>query len=221
MSQDQANFRPCLLSEVGRFRAWASSYPFAGRSGEWECEYEDWCALHKAVSVFIEGSPVATWSEEEFAAVLYVIARDNETQYLSRGIRERVPMALLDLAEAALRIGEAEAKWQFAEELGHFYGEPSRRNKLLLSFARDDNEYVRRRSLQALARIGSAATEAIALEAWSRHDESQEYARMMALWALHRIGSSHLTRLLHEAAQDNYPHLAAYALKVENDDVNP
>ena len=74
-------------------------------------------------------------------------------------------------------------------------------------------------SLLTLARLRSPATEQLALEAWSRSDESQQWARMAALWALYRVGSDQLERLLAEAEQDERPSLARYAAKVRTGEV--
>lgn len=175
----------------------------------------------RAVLELVDQKPFASWSADELSAVLYVVARDNEMEYLSREIRERAGDLLLDLAEASLRVGEPEARWQLATELGYASTGAARRDQLLLRLARDEDEYVRRRSLQSLARLGSPATEQVALEAWSRPDESQQWARMMALWALHRVGSARLEPLLAEAERDDRPYLSGYAEKIRSGDVDP
>lgn len=74
-----------LLNEVERFRKWADGIPHSERSGEWECNYEPWPALHEAVLEFVDRSPFESWSDAELQAVLYSIARDNEFQYLAGG----------------------------------------------------------------------------------------------------------------------------------------
>ena len=210
---------PELLAEVERFRSWASTYPTDHRRCEWECEYEDWDELHAAVLGFVGRSPFPSWSAEELSAVLYALARDNWAEHLSREIAGRDDDLLLDLAEASLRVGEPDAKWQLAAQLEHARTDAARRDQLLLTLARDEDEYVRRRSFKALARLGSPATEQLALEAWSRPDESQQWARMMALWALHRVGSARLEPLLAEAEREERPYLSEYAAKVRNGDV--
>jgi hypothetical protein len=83
-----------------------------------------------------------------------------------------------------------------------------------LLLAKDDDEYVRRRSLGSLAHVCSDATESIALEAWSRPCETQQWARMMALSALWSVGSEHLPRLLAAAYEDGRPYLVAIAAKI-------
>lgn len=206
---------PDLLTEIRRFESWAANYPISERNGEWECAYNDWNRLYDAVLKFVDQSSFTSWSSQESRAILYAIARDNESEYLVREIRERDKALLIDLAEAALRIGEPDAKWQLAHELGELSDDPTRRDHLLLTFARDDNEYVRRRALGALVKTGSPMTEELALEAWARPDKAQQWARMMALRVLHQIGSPHLERLLSEAERDERSHhLRDYATRI-------
>ncbi|HEX4125191.1 MAG TPA: hypothetical protein VHY37_10735, partial [Tepidisphaeraceae bacterium] len=210
-----------LLGEIERFQAWAATYPVEGRSGEWEVDYADWGPLYGAVLQLVGQKGFNSWSSEEQGAVLYAIARDNEAQYLSREIRERAPDLLLELAQASISTGEPDAKWQFAEELGRLDRLSARVEQLLLILAVDGNEYDRRLLLGALARIGSSATERIALDEWRRPDESQEWARMMALWALHRVRSPHLNQLLSLGEGDARPYLANYAAKLRHGEVEP
>lgn len=203
-----------LLPTVEHFRSWAAAYPAAERRGEWECGYEDWGTLYEAVLTFVNQRPFPSWSGDELSAVLYAVARDNEIGHLSRKIREHGDGLLLNLTEAGVRVGEADAKWQLAAQLGHAVEDAPRRDQLLQTLAQDGHEYVRRRALESLARTESPATEQVALEAWSRADESQQWARMMALWALHHIRSSRLEPLLAEAERDERPYLSEYAAKV-------
>lgn len=197
-----------LMAEVSRFRAWADAYPDAGRYGEWECDYESWPSLYEAVLQFVAGRPFESWSESELRAVLYAIARDNEMQHLAREVRERHQALVPPLARAALRMGEPDARWQLAIELGSLGigGE-----ELLLELARDEHEYVRRRALESLARIGSPTVEELALVTWHRPDENQEHARMMALHCLEQVGSAQLEALLADAERDGRQYLRGFA----------
>jgi hypothetical protein len=89
----------------------------------------------------------------------------------------------------------------------------------LLAFARDGDEYVRRRALESLARLGSAHTERVALDEWDRPHEHQQWARMNALWALHKVGSAALHRLLEDAERDPREHLSGFARRLRAGDV--
>jgi hypothetical protein len=77
--------------------------------------------------------------------------------------------------------------------------------------ARDEHEYVRRRALESLAKVGSPAVEELALDAWHRPDEDQEHARMMVLHCLDHIGSLLLEPLLAEAERDGRQYLREFA----------
>jgi hypothetical protein len=208
-----------LMLEVARFQQWAKAYPPGARFGEWECNYADWAPLYEAVLVFVRTRPFESWSAEELEAVLYAIARDNESQHLVGQIREGHAECLVPLAEAAVEMGEPDAKWQLAEELGDLGQAGGEAERLLVRLAGDGAEYVRRKAGQALARIGSASAEEVALAAWHRPDECQQWARMMALWCLHRVASPHLTRLLDDAERDERPYLSAYAKRIRNGEI--
>ena len=210
-----------LMLEVARFREWSKAYPPGARYGEWECDYSHWHDLHNAVLELFRSRPFESWSADELEAVLYAIARDNEIQYLARELREHHAELLIPLAAAATEMGEEALKWQLAEELGQLGQAGGEAERLLLLLARDEGEYVRRRALAALARIGAPATEELALAAWHRPDENQQWARRMALWCLHRIGSPHLAQLLDDAERDERPHLSAYARGLRKGEVEP
>lgn len=203
-----------LLAEVDRFREWAGSDPPGPRNGERECDYGHWDDLYAAVLDYVAASPPGSWPDEALRAILYAIARDNECQYLAREIRIRHRGAFVALARGAPSRGEPDARWQLADGLGHLGGEGGETDQLLLVFAHDEDEYVRRRALGALARAGSPAVESLALAAWHRPDEHQEWARMMALDCLRRIGSPHLGPLLAEAERDGRRHLRGFAGRI-------
>lgn len=202
-----------LAAEVGRFRAWETSYPIPGRSGEWECEYEFWPALYNAVCEFVDAIPFKSWSEAELRDVLYSIARDNECQYLATTVRELHPEVIVLLARASLRLGERDDRWQLAVELGNLSAIADA-EQLLLTMAQDEHEYVRRRALQSLVQIGSPSVEQLALAAWHQPDECQEWSRMNALFCLKKIASPNLEPLVSEAENDSRPHLRAYAERI-------
>lgn len=210
---------PELTLEIDRFRLWADAQPVNRRSGEWECNYPDWNPLYEVVLLFVTTHPFHEWSSEELAAVLYAVARDNECQVLAREIRYD-PEMLLSLAKAAADCGEPDAKWQLAEDPGQLGHGGREVEQVLVTLACDADEYVRRRSLRALARLRSPAVEKLAWAEWHRADENQQWARMMVLWCLHRIGSSLLEPLLGEAERDDRPDLCSYAKRVRQGEVD-
>jgi hypothetical protein len=202
---------PDLMTELERFREWAKTFPEDRRNGEWECDYGSWGDIYNAVLEFMADHPFDEWSDQELRTVLYAIARDNDIQHLAREVRRRHPELLLPLSQAAIRVGERDDRWQLAAELGELGRADGEEEKLLLIMARDEHEYVRRICLRSLARLGSAAVEALALEAWHREDPDQEHARMMALDCLSVIGSPRLELLLVEAVKDKRKYLAEFA----------
>lgn len=206
-----------LVREMVRFRAWADAgIPTDCETCVWEWEYPDWHAFLDAAMHFVQTRPFQGWTPEELDAVLYALARDHEGEVLADECAERGADCLLHLAEAAIAKGECDARWQLATRLGRLEAPPGRAERVLLVLATDDEEYVRRRSIQSLARMGSAATEGLALEAWRRSDGDQEHARMSALWCLRRIGSEQLSRLLVEAERGDQAHLRDYALRLRS-----
>lgn len=212
---------PELLEEVSRFQTWAASYPVASRSGEWECDYGEWPALHLAVQQFLASKPFSSWSTEETRAVLYAIARDNEIEYLVRIVREEHAPLLVPLAHAARLMGECDDRWQLADQIGHLPLSHTGAEDVLVLLAADEHEYVRRRALGALARIGSARAEGEAVRIWEIDHPQQEYARMQCLWALHRVGSGQLEGYLIRAEADASHYLRAYADRVRRGLVDP
>jgi hypothetical protein len=203
-----------LLTEVTRFRTWASEHFPGRRLGEWECDYDHWDDFYAAVLNHVAASEPEAWSGDEMQAVLYSLARDNEREHIAEVIRTRYPATLVALANAALVQSEPDARWQLADQLGHLGHRGDEVERSLLCLALDETEYVRRRALGALVRVGSPAVEQLALDAWHRPDEHQEWARMKALYCLYRIGSPHLERLLTEAEQDERQHLRQFARRI-------
>jgi hypothetical protein len=210
-----------LIGEVGRFRAWTdATCPPDRRFGEWECNYDEWGSFYEAFLQFIAARPFESWSPEEIRAVLYAIARDNEMEHLAGEVRRQHPDLLAQLTRASIEVGEREDRWQLAEELGQLGRAGGEEERLLLVLARDKHEYVRRRALGSLARLGSSAVERLALETWHRPDPEQQWARMMALWSLHRVGSPQLEHLLAKAEQDPGEHLREFVNRVRRGEVD-
>src|SRR6266849_7396120 len=112
-----------LEAEVGRFRAWADTYPIAERDSAWESMYRGWQELSSAFSAFVNATTCQQWSEETTQMLLYTIARDNETHALVKHVA-RNPDNLVCLAERAIASGEPDTKWQLAVELGHLEPRP-------------------------------------------------------------------------------------------------
>ncbi|UZW61404.1 HEAT repeat domain-containing protein [Lysobacter enzymogenes] len=203
-----------LSIETTRFREWAGA-GIVPREGQWECDYSQWPAWHRAVLAWVEGRHPRGWSDAEVGHVLYAIARDNDAQYLVREIRRLRPGTLRFLARASLAHGEIDARWQLAVELGHLSGDEEAQ-ALLFALASDQDEYVRRRATRSLAGLGVRAAEELAWAAWHRPDEYQEWARMSALECLRELQSPRFEALLAEGLRDERPFLRQFAERLQN-----
>ena len=205
-----------LSTEATLFRNWARDYIGAhGAHGEWECDYPEWNRVYEVFDEYLRAVDVARASTLVIGDLLYLLARDNECENIARKIAElQPPDRLLFLAEQSSALGEANARWQLAVQLGALSlsgAEHARIECILLAFMRDEDEYVRRRSLQALASQRSAAVESLALAAWNEIHDSQQWTRMNVLEVLRQVSSTRLPELLKEAASDPGPYLATFA----------
>jgi nucleotide-binding universal stress UspA family protein len=204
-----------LDAEVARFEAWSDtrSQPVAQRPGGWEGEYPGWVDLYQAFRRVVATIPCSQWSETTSATLLYVLGLDNDLHHLAQEVAKN-PALLVCMAERAITSSDADAKYQLAIELGKINWHKPERERLLLHFAQDTDEYVRRRAVMALADMGSEEAERLAEELWQAIDD--EHARISVLYALRKVGSSRLDAYLSQAdaEADVYPVLAQYARRV-------
>jgi HEAT repeat protein len=199
-----------LRDETRRFRVWADAYPLAKRHDWWAYDYRSWQQLGDAFTRFLEACPFPTWSSEAVQTVLYVIARDNESQHHVRQVAQE-PARLLFLAEESLSCDEPDAKWQLAVELGNLAEHRTEAEPLLFRFSQDEDEYVRRQALMALGRLRSPLVERLVGPAW---DSGDEYQRMAVLCALLDTASPELNEYLARADADGREYVAGYAARV-------
>lgn len=160
-----------LFDEIARFKKWAGQYPQASvaeddRGREWECDYTAWTAIWSSFSDFINNTDPGRWSKEQIEALLYIIARDNDTESLA-GIAATNPKTLISLATKAVTDGPPDAKWQLAVQL-ETLPDKQLAEKLLEQFVQDKEEYVSRRALMCLAAIHSTQTEHYCKLAWEK-----------------------------------------------------
>jgi HEAT repeats len=211
LTTDSDDPRKTLIYEAQKFRNWADrTYP-AGvtRHGEWECEYDDWGSLYSAYVSHLGRYDPQDWKTEDLDLLLYVLARDNENQTLQAELEKR-SAHLIEMAKLALsRSCDYEARWQIADALGNLKG--SLVDPLLELFFSDEHEYVRRRALLSLGRIGSLKTEELVPNAWQTGDE---YQRMSALASLNSMNSPLLPMYLKLAEQDGRQYLLREALRI-------
>lgn len=207
-----------FLEAVARLRAWTATIAPPQRCGEWECDYPAWPEIYAAWKAVLAAVPIEGWRDQLVGEALFALARDNESQILAGELTHLGAAALCSFTEAAVAAGEPDARWQLACELGTQRApevEP-----LLLRLAADGDEYVRRRALQSLARIGCRRVEELAAREWAEAADDLPWTRMNVLWVLHRISSPRLPALLHQALAAKDPHLRDYASKLRDGNVD-
>lgn len=184
-----------LQQQVARFKRWASTANQS--SGEWECDYENWQELLAAASDCIAAHRDGSIPSGVADDLLYAIARDNECEHI-REMLLASPTLLAILATRAVSLDDADAKWQIAISVAESQM-PGAAN-LLRPFLKDQDEYVRRRSLLAFAPFSPKEAEAIAIE---NLNDGFEYTRIAALHVLHAVGSNQLDASLDRMAIDS------------------
>lgn len=201
-----------LDNEVVRFKMWALTYPSETRSGEWECDYDYWKELYAAFTSFVESNSPDKLSEQDIKNIIYVVARDNEMENLVSELAEK-PSWFKVVLPHVLESEESDAKWQFAVALGENILPFAESESALLKLVDDENEYLSRRALQSLGKIGSNKTESLCERAW---ETNHEYQRIMALWVLKQIHSEKLEKYLSLAKEDGREYVVSNANKIKN-----
>jgi len=197
-----------LAEAVQQFKVWADSVFPDGRGGEWETEYPDWGLLYDAAKSVL-GTDCERWDNETKELLLYSIARDNEVELLAGTLTEE---GVNVLGLHSLTTDERDAKWQLAEQMRRF-PLTIERERILIAYSQDIEEYVRRIALMVLADLASPYAEKIALSAWK---DGGEYQRMACLHALAILNSPALGEYLEMAEFDGRPHLRALSGKIRD-----
>lgn len=204
--------RNSLHSEVEKFRAWASDYPVEQRSGEWECDYEEWPNLNRSFTAYLDSHSPQEADDHAVFDLIYAVARDNEMEDLVSELAKKSEWFAF-LLPSVLEYDEPDARWQFAVTLGHRVLPFTDAEGALMRLVADGHEYVSRMALQALGRIGSAHTERLCERAWATN---HEYQRIMALWVLKEIDSPKLSAYLALAKMDGRKYVVSNANEIEN-----
>ncbi len=183
-----------LQNEVAKFRAWAPSRE--GTSGEWECDYSDWASLTQAAEETMRQAATSVIDDIDADNLLYTIARDNEIEDLRRQLI-RYPELLRALAIRAVSYHDSAARWQIVVSVHE--ADLADAADLIRPYLSDADEYVRRRSLLAIASHSPAEAEAIAT-----HDLKArfEYTRIAALHVLAVVRSPFLRSTLEHYLSD-------------------
>ena len=208
-----------LFQEIELFSSWAknlSNIPEEERSGEWECDYKDWSNIYKYFEDFLSTYDSADWTDEIKNRIIYIIARDNESEILSE-ILSKFESALISLAQFSISSELPEAKWQLAINLSNLQNK-NIANELLEAFVNDPNEYVNRRALVELAKNKSDKTEYYCEKTWNRnvYGKMDEYQKISVLYALNEIQSSLLEKYLTLAKKDGRDYLLQNANQIES-----
>jgi hypothetical protein len=204
-----------LKLEMELFDRWAATLDRAHLSAEWECAYEEWPRVYTAFSSFIAATSYEVWGEEAIQIILYLVARDNECEVLIRELAGS-PDRLLVVAVRAIAHTDRDARWQVASVLGDLTERRLDAELILLQFAGDGDEYVRRRAILALGRLGSSLVARLAEEAWNREDPMQEYQRMAVLTALHDSSSASLEDYVRRAEADGRSYLLSTVREIRD-----
>ena len=210
-----SNMIHSLFTAIDDFDNWAqtmSDRPQDERGGEWECDYRHWGIVYDAFETFIQTSNPATWTADEKERLLYILARDNESEILAKMVSTN-EHALTALTEYAIVHGHREDKWQLAVQL-HTLNDKNMAIQLLEQLVMAEDEYVNRLSLMELAKLGASSVEHHCELFWNRHiylDEDEEYQRMAVLTALKEINSSQLGYYLELAKKDGRKYLVRAA----------
>ena len=216
-----------LFFHIENFNRWAKrhySIPQDEIGGEWECDYNmsrgkhSWDVIYRSFDNFLETTNCRKWSKPDIRRLLYIIARDNEIGWLIELLAKHED-ALILLAERSLRTNSSQdAKWQLAVALTGIT-DKKLAIELLERFVEDSDEYVVRRSLMALAEVGSDKVESLCEKLWhkDKYGEMEEYQRMAILTALHIIKSDKLRQYIALAKKDGRQYLIAEAKRIEKE----
>ncbi len=183
-----------LANQVARFKEWAPSHE--GTYGEWECDYQCWDELWAAAEESMKCCAYEPPDIETSSDLLYAIARDNEIERLRRELVQ-YPELLRHLARFGVDSSEWAAKWQIVVSVAE--AQLPDAAELIRPYLADSDEYVRRRSLLAIAPFSPVEAEEIA-KAWM--DEDYEYSRIAGLHVLDMVNSEFLSFYLERHAND-------------------
>ena len=142
-----------LYKEIHKFIRWAEkNYPDWGEendNGEWEFGYgSHFDQMYEAAMNIISDTDSKDADEKLIDALLFVIARDNESENLADVLIKHKEWFDL-LAVKSVGSKYINAQWQFAKRLGKCDSCKS----LIYEFIESDDEYTSRMALQTMAEI--------------------------------------------------------------------
>ena len=196
-----------LANEVARFKKWAPGHE--GTSGEWECDYEHWNDLWEAAKELMQRCAVKLPDIETSQDLLYAIARDNESEILREELVQ-YPKLLRHPAQLGVDSCESDAKWQITVTVAET--QLSDAADLIRPYLTDSDEYVRRRSLLAIAPFAPIEAGDIA-KAWM--EEDYEYSRIASLHVLNIVNSDSLSFYLERNTNDPNQYVRSNVEKIK------
>jgi hypothetical protein len=206
-----------IFDEIDKFDRWVKEKygdtPQDKLFGEWEDDYGEWQAIYLSFEDFLRSDNPQEWTRKEKDRLLYIIARNNETEELAEALNEE---ALKVLTKQAFDCAHKNAKWQLAIQLDKL-ADRGLALEFLERFVNDKDEYVIRRALLEMAKIGSKKTEFYCEKLWHKDifGESEEYQRIAIIHSLHEIKSPKLAEYIKLAKDDGRKYLFKNALEIE------
>ena len=207
-----------LFIGIDKFDLWAQTQfdiPQNDIGGVWEYDYENWKDIYKSFEDFILTTDPQKLTDNQKERLLYIIARDNENEYLA-GVLDTHFLTIL--TEYSISNGNREDKWQLAIQL-HKLTDKQKALTLLEKFVNDEEEYVSRRSLMELAKLKSEKVEFYAERFWNKdkYGYMEEYQKIAVLHSLKIINSKLLNNYIERAKQSGQKYLIENANQIESE----
>lgn len=207
-----------IFAEIKKYKEWAEKLIQNGYKygyGEWESEYNDWRTIYSEFEIIIKNLTPEQHTKEELMELIYILARDNESEFLADIIKESQEW-LIYLCEYSFLSDENDARWQLAIRAKYIQDKAISR-QLLERYVNDSDEYVNRRALMELAEVLPDKVEYYSRIFWDRdiYGDLSEYQRMAVLEALEKINSELLPKYLEETKKDGSKYLVRFASKIK------
>jgi hypothetical protein len=191
-----------LMSELRKFWSWAEmtpkEYSQGSKAGEWEVDYPGWNDLilcfNDAICLIQEGNRETVLSD----LILEVIAVDNEGETLAEQLEEVLDNTALEhIIRQSVSHIQPEARWQIASLIGR--KQDPRWKKYLYLFLLDQDTYVQRKTLLALADIDLREASEIAFD---KLKDTDEYMRLVSLRVLEQASSEKVSQAIELLSED-------------------
>ncbi|MFW6311839.1 MAG: hypothetical protein ACOC1K_06350 [Nanoarchaeota archaeon] len=195
--------------EVSNFMRWAKNTN--KKTGEWETRYPDWGKIYSLIEESLDIIEYNKLTELDKDNLLYLLSRDNELEEIARQLSE-FPDLIIPLANYGLNYHDYNARWQLANYIWKHADNYQEVEEILISYYKDNNEYVKRRALLALGYMESEYAEQLALESWNT---GLKHQKMVSLYILDEINSKRLNELLNKGEDDEFKIVRNTAKNIE------